>query len=71
MQVLVLPYAVELIIASALILIIRVVCHATVNLAMGGILVDIETIHLISLEEGVVVGLSAEVLMDLSLFLGH
>lgn len=69
MQVPFLLYVVGLIIASALILSIQVVCHAVVNLLVGGMLVDIETFHPPSLEEGA--GHLAEVLMDLSLVLGH
>lgn len=71
MQVLVLLYVVSQISASVLILTRRVACRGAVNLAMGGILVDIETLLPLSLEEGVVAGHLVEVLMDLSLVLGH
>lgn len=70
-QVLVLLYAVGQIIASVPILTMRVACRGTVNLAMEGILVDIEILHPLSLEEGVVAGHLVEVLMDLTLVLGH
>lgn len=72
MQVLVLLYATELqIIVTVLILIILVVCHAAVNLAAGGILVDIETIHPLMVEEGVVASHLVELLTGLGLVLGH
>lgn len=58
------------IIAMDQVLIIQVVWHAAVNLVVGGIMEDIEILHLLMVEEGVVVGHWVEVLMDLHLDLG-
>lgn len=71
-QVLVLLYGIEMwIIVTVLILIILVVCHGAVILAVGGILVDIETLHPLMVEEGVVAGHLVELSMDLGLVLAH
>lgn len=50
--------------------IIQVVWPAAVNLVVGGIMVDIEILHLLMVGEGVVVDHLVEVLMDLHLVLG-
>jgi hypothetical protein len=71
-QVLVLLYVIEMwIIVTVLILIIRVVCHGAVILAEGGILVDIKTLHPLTVGEGAVVGHLVELLMGLVLVLAH
>lgn len=51
------------------ILIAQVAHHEAVILVMGGILVDIETLHLLIIEDRVVAGHSAEVLMGLDMVL--